>query len=334
MKDSPDLLEKAVGDAVRHRTTAVNPPPIPWNVLQLPRRATVLRSSWQRTGVLLAGLAVVLTVTMIISALRNSGLLASNQIAQAPTTLTGLAKVDSRAGKISLPLDQYEITPAEDGILQTANDLAMHRCMAAAGFPKAFAFIDRRHPTPDVDWRYGVWVRSQVARSGYQPPALTARGKLLRKLNAKRLSTAADAAYQRCIPQIHALGLVLPARPAWLSPPAITDALREPQAQTAIGDWVKCLVAQGVKRPTPENPWTPAGVNTLPLPEQIRIGLIDVGCKESHSTIQRLADVEASAQQPFVEANQTLLQQWRQQQFTAVERARGYLANAPEVHRS
>jgi hypothetical protein len=237
-----------------------------------------------------------------------------------------------------MPIERYDLSLTENGIFITANDLAMARCMKDAGFADSFPFVDRRNPAVDTDWRYGVWVRSQVARYGYGQVPPSPRGKLLRALNAKGFTPAAGEAYQACLPKLKQQGLMLPDLPddtaGGPDAPKVLDGadpLDSDAAKAVVKEWTDCLRSRGVSPPAGDARWFPAGVTSAPLEEQIRVGLIDVGCKEEHRTVQRLADIEASYQQPLIERDEARLVQRRRELDALLDRSRKYIAGAPEL---
>jgi hypothetical protein len=246
------------------------------------------------------------------------------------------AETDARSGKIVMPVDKYQFTRDEDAEFTTANDLAVSRCMKNAGQGQFFPFIDRRHPVVAVDWRYGVWVKSQVARYGYQRLPQTDREKKLLQYNGIKLTPAAQVTYQHCISVVQQLGLRLPVPDddefsnGGVAVKSVTDTAA---GRAVIAAWVKCLTDQGVSAPTvPQGTdWFPRGITDAPLQEQIRVGLIDVDCKEKLGTIQRLADIDAQQEESWVEAHEAQLVEQRQQYQATLDRARRYLSGAPEL---
>jgi len=79
------------------------------------------------------------------------------------------SEVDPEAGTITLPLDRYFLSDQEQGVMSSAQALAMSRCATAAGVP-----TDREdtHGTTSfgASRRYGVWYRPEAERYGYGLP--------------------------------------------------------------------------------------------------------------------------------------------------------------------
>ena len=195
-------------------------------------------------------------------------------------------------------------------------------------------FIDRRDPRPEIDRTFGVWVKASVARYGYRPVPPSQRERDLMRLNQQQMPAQVDKAFRDCIPQVRRLGLVLPPGVDVANGPSVGNGgpLDSAAAKAVIEKWTQCLQAAGVPAPDALNDdWVPPGLLDAPLQQQIRVGLIDVDCKQRLGTIQALADVEARRQWPYIDAHEALLVQQRRALDALVARSRAYIAGAPEL---
>jgi hypothetical protein len=289
-------------------------------------------SDRRRTRVTL--LAAIVVAAAVLAVGTVAGWRSSAGHAATETRTDGLAQVDPTSGVIVLPLDSYNLTSAERGIFQTANDLATYRCMKDSGFGRYDPFIDRRDPRPEIDRTFGVWVKASVARYGYRPVPPSQRERDLMRLNQQQMPAQVDKAFRDCIPQVRRLGLVLPPGVDVANGPSVGNGgpLDSAAAKAVIEKWTQCLQAAGVPAPDALNDdWVPPGLLDAPLQQQIRVGLIDVDCKQRLGTIQALADIEARRQWPYIDAHEALLVQQRRALDALVARSRAYIAGAPEL---
>lgn len=243
----------------------------------------------------------------------------------------GAATVDAVTGTIRLPLDAYALTGDDDKVFATANDLVASRCMSAAGYGEFLPFIDRRHGgQADVDWRYGVWVKSQVVRYGYGRVPPSALGQKLQAANQVQFTPEADAAYKRCITTVHESGIVLPDAAGVLMSNAFEEqVMATSEGKKVLSDWKKCLTDNHVPLPDhAESDWFPAGIHEAPLEQQIEVGLKDVACKEDVNMVQRLSDIEAAYENDYIKDHEAVLTDLQKANREALDRARAYLASS------
>ena len=214
--------------------------------------------------------------------------------------------------------------------MQTASDLALSRCMADVGFADSIVF----GPTAMGDGsslNYGVWSRDEVRQYGYavhvedviewsDPPG---------SMNLS--SPQAEAAMFACVDQVDAMGLALRPGPPGdddARPEAPTESSQTAEGRAVIAEWTACLVAHDVPSPDPEALFQPRGVEQLDLAEQVRIGLIDIDCKEATNFRQRLADIDAVIQQAFIDAHPDYVASVRATRDRTVAAATAYLVAA------
>lgn len=207
-------------------------------------------------------------------------------------TADGSAVVDPVSGTIELPLDRYGMTDTERRTLEYAFDVVVSECMAARGFE--YAVIDRREIQVKSDWRYGVWVESEVAKYGYGFPTDPATAEL-EKLNSAEYPPGWHDANTECG---HEGASVVIAEPLTTEQQAFNYydvVMASDQAEDVVREWKDCLDDQGVT--PPNDGWMPPEAEDAPTEQQIAIALVDVRCKDDVDLVERLADLEADAQQ-------------------------------------
>lgn len=241
-----------------------------------------------------------------------------------PTAEPPRAVVDATAGTITLPLDEWLWSAADLATTETAVELYVSRCMADAGLGDEFVFHGP-FPVQPEHVGYGVWVRDVVLESGYaslemddsypgsgvdagDPGMDVQRGCYLGALDEGFMYDTAD--FEVSAPLGH-------------QPPAYL-----PAGQVVLEEWRQCLAEGGVEPPSDDTSVIPTGVLGAPLDEQVRIGLIDVDCKERTELVQRLADIDAAEQVAYIERGREHLVQLRAVQQAALAKSRAYLQDA------
>lgn len=241
---------------------------------------------------------------------------------------TATAEVDPEAGTIQLPMDRYWLTEAETAFLLSARSLAVNLCAQEAGVIGHWEMIEAWEPE---NRRYGVWVRSVAERYGYSLPV---REDDFVPNNAEVDGTAV---YEECAatdPDTTQFNFeaIRPAFDIATVTHGMSDAVfASPAAEEVLADWEQCLAEHGLARDTSsETPWMVAGTTTDLTESNIAAAIVDVDCKASVDFVQRLADIEASYEQPIVDEYQSEFEEMRAEYDAMLELARQYLdENAP-----
>lgn len=267
-------------------------------VLRRGRRRRLLRA----TGASVAAVAAVaLGVYGGLAASVATPVLPAGPAPSAPTSAPVVpgAVVDEDSGTVRTPLSPWVWAPHDWAVLETAQALKNSRCMEAAGFGAHQPFV----PVAAVpDPTYGLWVRDEVAAHGYarmasRKPA-NADGSVPHTAESR---AASDACSRQAFtewgwPELEAV---------WESAPRSYDwPTAEPEYRATLEEWASCLERHGVARPDLDESGSHVpgqGILQAPLDEQIRVGLIDVGCKEEVDFVQRIADLEAVEQLEYIE---------------------------------
>lgn len=238
--------------------------------------------------------------------------------------LASAAVVDAVTGTIELPLDELLLSGEDWGVIDTATELAIATCMAEQGYGEYYVFQGPEPAHPDR-LQYGVWLEAEVRATGYQ----SQRADDGRARVGLPLTDEADAALLGCFGEGQRLGFVYDGESAGLESlaplgyemPAYTD-----EGQAIIAEWGECLRAGGVTPPEEDSSMVPAGVLDAPMDEQVRVGLVDVACKDQLDTVQRLADVEAAEHLAYIDRAQEYLDVLRPLQQEVLANAQAYLA--------
>lgn len=317
----------------RLRTLADDTPDVPLDrdrVLHLGRR----RRARLATGVAtltVAGLALASTgVAALVQRDGGSALPAGPTASAAPSPSASPdpspgqevphAVIDPVAGTIGLPLDEWIWSPAEQATSETAVELAAAQCMAAQGLGEEFVFGGPMPVQPDR-LTYGVWQREVVEATGYgslvpddDRPGTGLRGDDPRVQTQRDCYAAAFATYSYDPETFQNVAPTGVESPAYL-----------PAGQALLAEWAACIAEEGVAPPA-ELTWpVPEGATTMPMAEQVRVGLIDVGCKEELDFVQRYADVDAAEQVAYIERARPFLVELRAAEDRALAASRALL---------
>ncbi|WP_309133418.1 hypothetical protein [Cellulomonas sp.] len=244
----------------------------------------------------------------------------------AVTTPAPRAVVDRAAGTITLPVDGLRSPRDELVTTQTAQRHFLSTCMTERGFGEHWAFDGPVEPAvpPGSTAPYGVWRESDVRATGYQHAAGTDAGRSLEGDEA--------VASRQCEGEMVAAGLAVDVDRVT----ALAEEHRAGGWIRALGTdeggalrdrWVRCLAEAGVAAPVADDPesMVPEGILEAPFDEQVRVGLLDVACKDRLDLVQRLADLDAAAQAAYLERTAEFQAAVRRLDAPVVDRARQYL---------
>lgn len=245
---------------------------------------------------------------------------ATPEPSDAPTAAVPVALVDDVAGTITLPLDAWTWSDADFATSQTAVELSVSQCMAAAGMADEFPFPGPVPVQPD-DVTYGVWQRDVVEATGYaslvpqDSPGGGLDGDDPRVATQRDCYIAAFATYG-----VEAQAIQDGGPQGYESPGYV------PEGIALLDEWRRCMADHDVAT-SPEEAWAvPSGATAAPLAEQVRIGLIDVECKESMDFVQRFAEVEAAQQLDYIARAEPFLTELHAAQERALVASRALLA--------
>ncbi|MGW6128643.1 hypothetical protein ACWFNE_01325 [Cellulomonas sp. NPDC055163] len=236
--------------------------------------------------------------------------------------------VDLDAGTVRLPLDDWLIDAADQAVLVAAAEHSADRCLEAAGYGEHSSFSGLR-PVRRGLVDYGVWVRADVEARGYQDLVETSDDQ---GTGGNRPPPPEEffAASRACHGAALDAGLTYdPSGFESLAPEGWTSALRTDAGRTVAAEWAACLAEQGVATPpVDDGVMVPVGVLDAPLDEQVRVGLLDVACKEQLDVVPRLAEIDAAAQLAYIERARPYLEALRPVQQAALVKARAYLTES------
>jgi len=237
-----------------------------------------------------------------------------------PTAAAPVAVVDEVAGTITLPLDAWMWSPVDQATSQTAIELAASRCMATAGMADELPFLGPV-PVQPAHVDYGVWQRDVVEATGYaslvpaDPPGGGLDGDDPRIATQRDCYTAAYATYGVDAQAIQDGG------PQGYESPAYV-----PEGIALLDEWRRCMTDHDVATSTEEAWAVPSGATTASLTAQVRIGLVDVECKESMNFVQRFAEVEAAEQLDYIARAESFLTELHAAQEQALVASRALLS--------
>lgn len=241
------------------------------------------------------------------------------------------SEVDPEAGTITLPLHRFLLTDQEQGVLRSAQALAMSRCATAAGVPTPWEDADSSW-TFGASRLYGVWYRPEAERYGYGLPTVDGGASEGESASAQApLDEEALAVYESCnrkdVVRRFESELIAPGFDYAEEVTGLSDeALDSEEAETVFAEWESCLADHRLTVDHSLNRWSIVGTTMDPTESNIRVALLDVECKESTRYVQRLADIEGALQQPVIEDHMAELQEMREEYDAVLELARDYLA--------
>lgn len=309
-------------------------------VLAAGRRRRLARAG----GVTVGTLVLVLAVALGVSALPGPGQAALpagptpgeptpsvSAPAAGPTADAAPAfpVIDVGAGTVRLPLDDWLIDEAGEAILLAAQFHSADRCLEEAGYGEYSSSSTGLLPVRPGFRDYGVWVRADVEARGYQ--------NLVETFDEQGAGGGGSAPPEDFFPVSRACfaaaldqGLSYdPSDFEALAPEGRTPALRTDAGRAVAAEWAACLAEQGVAAPpVDDGVMVPMGVLDAPLDEQVRVGLLDVACKEQLGVVRRLAEIDTEQQLAYIERARPYLEALRPVQQDALAKARAYLTEA------
>ncbi len=238
------------------------------------------------------------------------------------------AVVDRATGTITVPGWGVPPSTEEDrAVMQTARAFFFAGCMADQGFAEGWEFTGPVTPAPAPGERYpyGAWLADDVRANGYG----------FARSGALDLPPAEAEAWDVCEARLETTGLsgavevTLDKHEGALR--QTERALLTDEGRSLHDAWAACLAESGVAAVAddPES-LVPAGAAEAPFDEQVRIGLVDVACKDRLDLVQRLADIDAALAAQFAadhrEEIAAELAEAERRDRPVVDRARAYLA--------
>ncbi|MCL3862519.1 hypothetical protein [Actinotalea sp. K2] len=235
------------------------------------------------------------------------------------------AIVDRAAGTITLPIDQTGLTPDDWDVSTTMYRHFVSACMEDGGFDDLWWLEGPAvEPPPWVNLPYGVWRTSDVRENGYG--VLVER--LVQSESPRELDDAEFDALMACESALVDAGLAVDESDLVEEHGALggfTPAEGTSEGRSIREEWRQCLADAGVEPPPQDADWLPEGVRDAPFEEQVRIGLIDVACKERLDIIQRMGDRDAAQQAAYLEKTAEYRSALRSAEAATLDRAREYL---------
>lgn len=233
--------------------------------------------------------------------------------------------VDMTNGTITLPWDRYFLSESERSEVSRASALAMRACAAERGYD-----IPVQSSGGDIpyDRRYGIWWMPQVEVFGYDVPTTPAMAAWQAAGGDRGTTTDAQTAILEECNATPAVQQFWPTDRLSISgvTPRFEEQVFESEAGRAVfQEWEECLVAHGLHRDESASPW---GVSdgTGQQPPGVATAVIDAQCKADVDYIERLAQLQADVQAPYIAAHRGELTAMRATLDESLRRARVYIA--------
>ena len=192
------------------------------------------------------------------------------------------------------------------------------------------------------DRLFGYWLMSNAEKFGYTTPSSPEDEAALAEDAKWAESHADDQAWQEAYQNAQEscgkedvaeeLALSNIPEPPRFDASVLELALESAEAKVVFADWDKCLNDNGLERDLDMSLFAVKGVSYEVADEQsIKAAVINAQCKADTDYTQRMADIMAAAQGPFVKKHEAELQEYYDAQLVVFGKAQDYLAkNVPE----
>jgi hypothetical protein len=246
------------------------------------------------------------------------------------------ASLDEANAAVVLPLDAYVFSPEEWEVASSANAHLVEDCVRGQGRP-----LIEGHGDFEVreDRRYGPWVMKLAELNGWEPVKLKRAEGIYEsgvRYGAGGVPDDALAAFRECTNQLEATGDYIPElTPGWaatensvigqLASQADAMTYRDPLYTEINDQWLQCIKSEGLTPDPSSGGWGVVTGNSS-REQQIRDAVKDVRCKQKHSVVQRLSDIEAQYQAALMVPKEAQLAELAKTKQDALTKARKGLA--------
>lgn len=237
--------------------------------------------------------------------------------AAAPPDIEATASLDTTTMQVTMPVDEYGMTPQDVDVVMAANEVLIDRCMRKAGFSNPYASPDYEPSPPFPNWRYGVWNAQFVAQYGLGDDITFDPAE--EKLNA---DPDAFAKYLVCsnsesLTMLDAMQVYEGAPPSALvlaSNESQQKAMDSQEGKEIVAEWRSCVEADGVTTVGGDSPLS-VNLTTAATDEtKYRQLTLAATCSDDLKTAKQLFDIEAKFQAEYIQS--------RQAEFQAIEKKR------------
>lgn len=262
----------------------------------------------------------------------------ANVVNEIPVAARG-ATLDVSTETITWPLDRYALSVAEMDTVYYAQDLLTRNCARAKGVdlpvvPRGLS-VPATNPRGTVlgggerNRTWGPWNPEWAAKWGEKQPPPSAQSQALMELNSspteredvRAACFAADdvQSLQEGLDEAMAQDTVV----GRAFGTAVGQAEKDSRSLKAAADWAQCMNQGGVPiKGDGLGVFFETGGEELSEEDGIARALIDTGCKEKVSLVQRMADIEAAYQLQYIEKHQSALTAERAKTDEIVNRAK------------
>lgn len=247
--------------------------------------------------------------------------------------------IDTTNGTITLPLDRYFLSEPEQAEVRHASALAMRECSADRGYvisdPASRSFLTPwTEPDPIGDRRFGVWWMPSAETFGYGTSGVPSNTYGVADETGGRARTDE----QRDI--LDECGRTPTVQQFWPdtelsehTPDFVGLALESAAGLAALDEWDACLATHGLHRRELGGRWdvTDGERNSGGTParygEPLGPGsaVVDARCKADVRLVERLTELVADRQAPFIADHRSELTAVRVALDDSLERARDYV---------
>ncbi|MHA7135055.1 hypothetical protein [Oerskovia turbata] len=246
-----------------------------------------------------------------------------------PPATPSRAVVDETAGTVTLPLDEWFLSRQELAVVTSAREAYLARCMTDAGFGDTVELVGPvRDPSGNAD-AYGVRTVDSVEAAGYTLVPGYPLDYVVPRNQFRNGDAAVETQRSTCFGELRALGIDWDVdRFEEIAPTGWMPFAHSDEGRAVLAEWRQCLEDKGVTAPAVDSTsMIPPGALGASRDEQVRIGRIDVACKDDLDVVRRLADIDAAQQWEYIERARTYLEERRTVEQAALAASEAYLAS-------
>ena len=262
----------------------------------------------------------------------------ANVVDEVPVAAKG-ATLDVSTETITWPLDRYALSEAETDTVYYAQDLLTRDCARDKGVhlpvvPRGLT-VSGTNPRGtllgggDRNRTWGPWNPEWAAKWGDKQPPPTAQSQALMELNSSPVehedvrSACFGADDVQSLDQglAEAMGQDTVVSRGFGT--AAGQSEKDSRSLEAAADWAQCMNQGGVPiKGDGLGVFFEGAGEDLSEEDSIARALVDTGCKEKVSLVQRMADIEAAYQRLYIEKHESALAAERAKTDLVVNRAK------------
>lgn len=270
-----------------------------------------------------SAIAVILSVSVMVAACSDSQEEPADRTAPVEGTAAaaGLStELNWETQAVSTPFEQLTLTYEETATLDYASRIRVFDCAAAQRVDLAAPYDGRAELDQIADRSIGVWSEPLVTAYGYAPPASSPQKREM--INAQvddRAREVETACWQGGAVTFNS---VIQELRDSLEPSVSSDIRPDGEREQQLAaEWLQCMDNNNIEMDEDSGSLFPLGLEGMELEEQIKIALVDVGCKKSTGYVEDWAVYIADIEAPAIEIHRAEIDDFRSRAESALEEA-------------